>query len=126
MEWKHNSRLTKYSRDLRRNMTEEERKLWYEFLCSYPVRFLRQKVIGNYIADFYCSKAKLVIELDGSQHYSDEGVASDEQRTKYFELYNIKVLRILNSDIHNNFNGVCQYIDLIVQQRINSNVTQPK
>ena len=107
-------------------MTEEERKLWYEFLCSYPVRFLRQKVIGNYIADFYCSKAKLVIELDGSQHYSDEGVASDEQRTKYFELYNIKVLRILNSDIHNNFNGVCQYIDLIVQQRINSNVTQPK
>jgi very-short-patch-repair endonuclease len=101
-----------------KNMTKEERHLWYDFLKTYPVRFLRQKVLGKYIADFYCAKANLVIELDGSQHYKDEGLVNDEKRTEYLEQYGIKVIRISNLDVLKNFEGVCMYIDNEVKQSL--------
>ena len=75
-------------------MTKEEKHLWYDFLQSYPIRFLRQKVLGQYIADFYCAKAKLVIELDGSQHFSEMGIARDGERTAFLEQYDLHVIRI--------------------------------
>jgi len=99
---------------LRENMTPWERKLWYEFLRNYPVRFQRQKAIGNYIADFYCAKARLVIELDGGGHYHEQQAKKDEVRTRELESMNLTVLRICNTDIDNNFNGVCEYIDMAV------------
>ena len=100
---------------LRKNMTPWERKLWYDFLRNYPVRFQRQKAIGNYIADFYCAKARLVIELDGGGHYTAEQAEKDAFRTKELESMNLRVLRICNLDIDRNFSGVCEYIDLIVK-----------
>ena len=103
------------AKTLRKNMTPWERKLWYEFLRNYPIRFQRQKAIGNYIADFYCAKAKLVIELDGGGHYNDKQTLKDGIRTKELESLNLKVLRICNLDIDRNFYGVCEYIDLTVK-----------
>ena len=100
---------------LRKNMTPWDRKLWYDFLRDYPVRFQRQKAIGNYIADFYCAKARLVVELDGSGHYTAEQAAKDAARTKALEAMNLTVLRICNLDIDRNFRGVCAYIDSEVQ-----------
>ena len=99
-------------------MTKEERHLWYDFLRFYPVRFLRQKVIDQYIADFYCHDARLVIELDGSQHYEELGRIRDKIRTERIESRGITVLRIPNSEINCNFCGVCEYIDLIVKEEI--------
>ncbi len=103
------------AKELRKNMTPWERKLWYEFLRNYPMRFQRQKAIGNYIADFYCAKAGLVIELDGGSHYTAEQSDKDKLRTKELEAMNLKVLRICNLDIDNNFSGVCEYIDFTVK-----------
>ena len=99
-------------------MTKEERHLWYDFLRGYPVKFTRQKVLGKYIADFYCAKANVVIELDGSQHYEDDGLFNDEKRTAYLEQYGIKVIRISNLDVLKNFEGVCMYIDNAVKQSL--------
>ena len=99
---------------LRKNMTPWERKLWYEYLRYYPVRFQRQKAIGNYIADFYCAKARLVIELDGGGHYTAEQAEKDADRTKELEAMDLTVLRICNLDIDRDFRGVCEYIDLKV------------
>ena len=99
---------------LRRNMTPWERKLWFDFLRSYPVRFQRQKAIGEYIADFYCAKARLVIELDGGGHYTAEQAEKDDLRTHELEAMNLKVVRICNLDIDRNFTGVCEYIDSVV------------
>ena len=95
-------------------MTPWERKLWYEYLRNYPVRFQRQKAIGNYIADFYCAKIGLVIELDGSGHYTAEQAEKDAVRTKELEVMGLTVLRFCNEDVHRNFRGVCEYIDLTV------------
>lgn len=106
-------------------MTDEEKHLWYDFLKGYSIRFYRQKVLGKYIADFYCSKAKLVIEIDGSQHYDDIGLAYDKRRTEFIEKYDLIVLRIPNNEIRENFNNVCEYIDFLVKQRI-SNVNDSK
>ena len=92
------------------------RTLWYEFLRYYPIRFQRQKAIGNYIADFYCAKARLVVELDGGGHYTDEQMEKDRVRTKELESVNLTVLRICNLDIDRNFSGVCEYIDLAVKK----------
>ena len=104
------------AKTLRKNMTSWERKLWYDFLRYYPVRFQRQKAIGNYIADFYCAKARLVIELDGGGHYTAELARKDEMRTKDLESMNLTVVRICNLDIDRNFRGVCEYIDLTVRR----------
>ena len=122
MEHKHNKKLVPTAKTLRKNMTKEERHLWYDFLRTYPVKFLRQKPIGNYIVDFYCAKANLVIELDGSQHYDTEGLRKDKTRTEFLKSYGINILRITNLEIHRNFIGVCEYIDNSVQQSLR----QPK
>ena len=104
------------AKTLRKNMTPWERKLWYDFLRYYPVRFQRQKAIGNYIADFYCAKVRLVIELDGGGHYTAELARKDEMRTKDLESMNLTVVRICNLDIDRNFSGVCESIDLTVKR----------
>ncbi|MBQ3007765.1 MAG: endonuclease domain-containing protein [Clostridia bacterium] len=106
------------AKNLRKNMTPWERKLWYEFLNSYPVRFQRQKSIGNYIVDFYCAKARLVIELDGSQHFDPKGIKKDAIRTAFLEEYGIMVLRIQNDEIFDNFDMICDYIDSLVKRRM--------
>lgn len=118
MERKHNAALTSNARNLRKNMTKEESHLWYDFLRSYPVRFLRQKVIDHYIVDFYCHEARLIVELDGSQHFEATGQKKDEERTCHLESRNLAVLRFPNNEVNQNFRGVCEYIDHIVQQRI--------
>lgn len=96
-------------------MTKEERHLWYDYLRNYPYRFRRQEIIGGFIADFYCDKAKLIVELDGSQHYEQSSQKSDFLRTAYFESLNIKVIRFSNLDVLNSFEGVCQAIHLAVE-----------
>ena len=105
-----NGKLTALSQTLRRNMTREERHLWYDFLKNQPVIFKRQKVIGNYIVDFFCAEAKLVIELDGSQHYNDAGKAADMVRDQYLKDKGLTVLRYSNLEIAENFAGVCTEI----------------
>ena len=118
----HNKNLVYYARNLRKNMTKEERHLWYDFLRDYPVKFLRQKPFGNYILDFYCAKAKLAIELDGSQHFTEQSaIDKDKQRDLYLKEHNITVIRIQNIDITNNFKGVCDYIDLSVKNLCTDN-----
>ncbi len=118
MERKHNKELTSRARELRKNMTKEERRLWYEFLREYPVPFSKQKVLGRYIVDFYCAQAKLVIELDGSQHFEPEAMAKDADRTSFLASYELKVVRIPNNEISQNFAGVCEYIDQAVKQSL--------
>ncbi|MBR5561540.1 MAG: endonuclease domain-containing protein [Clostridia bacterium] len=106
----HNQKLTKNSQALRKNMTKEERKLWYEFLKELPVTFHRQKVINNYIVDFYCASANLVIEIDGTQHYLDKGKAEDMVRDDYLSSIGLTVLRYSNDDVNYSFDSVCQDI----------------
>ena len=118
MQRKHNKDIVPTAKMLRKNMTKEEKHLWQDFLRAYPVRFSRQKVLGKYIADFYCAEAKLVIELDGSGHYTEEGKQYDEERTAFLEEYGLTVIRILNTEIHKNFRGVCEYIDHLVKQSL--------
>lgn len=103
------------AKELRKNMTLWERKLWYNFLRGYPIRFQRQKSIGNYIVDFYCARVGLVIELDGGGHYSPQQAEKDAMRTKELKEMNLMVLRICNLDIDGNFMGVCEYIDTVVK-----------
>ena len=107
MNQTNNPKLRKNAQKLRREMTKEERRLWYDFLKQLPVTVNRQKVIGPYIVDFYCASRKLVIELDGSQHYADEGIASDRERDRALNSLGITVVRYSNNDINRNFNGVC-------------------
>ena len=116
MQSKHNKQLVPFAKQLRKEMTKEERHLWYDFLRTYPVRFSRQKVLGKYIADFYSAQAKLVIELDGSQHYEDENKEKDIERDTFLEGYGLKILRIPNNEVTRNFRGVCEYIDNICKQ----------
>lgn len=115
MDYKHNSKLTPLAQALRKNMTKEEKHLWYDFLKGLPITFNRQKIIGNYIVDFYCSSVKLVIELDGSQHYEERGILSDMLRDEFLNGLGITVLRYSNLDVNRNFHGVCEdilnYID---------------
>lgn len=118
MDRKNNKEIVPLAKTLRKNMTKEERHLWYDFLKQYPVRFQRQKVLGKYIVDFYCAKAKIAIELDGSQHYEEAGLQKDMQRTEYLKGYDITVLRIPNNYVNGNFEGVCEYIDLAVQRSL--------
>ena len=122
MQSKHNSQLVPLARELRKNMTKEERHLWYDFLRDYPVRFLRQKVLGKYIVDFYCAEAKIVVELDGSQHYDPTEKEKDEERTAFLQGYGLNVIRIPNNAVSQNFRGVCEHIDSAVRQSL----SQPK
>ena len=106
----YNTNLSDNAKALRRNMTKEERHLWYDFLKLLPVMVHRQKVIGNYIVDFYIAESKLVIELDGSQHYEDTGKQADAVRDAYLGSLGLTVLRYSNTDIHYRFLGVCEDI----------------
>lgn len=105
-----NPNLTKNAQTLRRNMTKEERRLWYEFLKPLPLTFNRQKVIGDYIVDFYCAQKKLVIELDGSQHYSEEGEAADQKRDAVLQALGLQVLRFSNRALREEFSSVQEEI----------------
>ena len=115
-----NKKLKGISSSLRKNATPEENKLWYEFLRTYSVRVNRQRIIGDYIADFYCSKAKLIIEIDGSQHFYEKSVVKDKIRTEFFESLGIKVIRFQNDEINQCFYEVCTRIDEEIKQRVNS------
>ena len=118
MERLYNERLIPLAKELRKNMTQQERDLWYKYLRSHSLKFTRQKVLGRYIADFYCASAKLVIELDGSQHYEDKGLEADRERTEFLKSYGIRVLRIPNNAVTKNLRGVCDYIDGILNGTI--------
>ncbi len=107
-----NKNLMGNARTLRKEMTKEERHLWYDFLRGHTLKFYRQKPIGNYIVDFYCDQAKLVIELDGGQHYEPSGQQRDRMRTKDLENMGLSVLRFSNLDVMQNFEGVCQTIQI--------------
>ena len=115
---KKNKKLLNVARILRRNMTRQEKHLWYDFLRYYPVKIYKQRIIDNFVADFYCHSARLVIELDGSQHYTNHGKAHDEARTEILGRYGIYVLRFSNEDIDENFDGVCRMIDRVINERI--------
>ena len=106
------------AKDLRKNMTRHEKHLWYDFLRNYPVRFQRQKALGNYIADFYCAKVALVVELDGSGHYTEIQMIKDEKRTLDLKELGLCVIRIPNTQIDHNFKGVCVYIDNFVKSAL--------
>ena len=103
------------AKNLRRNATSQENHLWYDFLSKYRIRFQRQKVIGDFIADFYCHQAKLVIEIDGAQHSTLQGREKDKFRTEVLSEYGLQVIRFTNLQIDTNFNGVCDYIDVVVR-----------
>ena len=118
MQSKHNRQLVPLAKQLRKEMTKEERHLWYDFLRSYPVRFSKQKVLGKYIVDFYSAEAKIVIELDGSQHYEDQNIKQDAERTSFLEGYGLTVIRIPNNEVNTNFRSVCEYIDTAVKQSL--------
>ena len=118
MQRKYNKQLVPFAKQQRKEMTKEERHLWYDFLRTHPVRFLRQKVLGKYIADFYSAEAKLVIELDGSQHYDNMNTEKDAERTAFLEGYGLTVIRIPNNEVSRNFRGVCEYIDVAVRQSL--------
>ena len=99
-------------------MTKQEKHLWYDYLQHYPVKVYKQRVIGNYIADFFCHKAGLVIELDGSQHYSDSGEEKDKIRTDFLQSKGFYVLRFTNTEVDKNFEGVCYVIDSKIKERL--------
>ena len=115
MSKSNNAIIKQYARTLRNQMTKEERHLWYDFLKPYPVRFLRQYIVDRYIVDFYCPSAKLVIEVDGSQHYESEGLVYDKIRTETLNQYGLTVLRFTNRQINREFENVCLCIDLFLK-----------
>ena len=115
MSLDYNKRNITLAKNLRNNATPQENHLWYDFLSKYEMRFQRQKSIDHFIADFYCHRAKLIVEIDGSQHYTEEGKGRDEFRTEILEGYDLKVIRFTNRQIDNNFRGVCEYIDIVIK-----------
>ncbi len=101
-------------------MTRQEKHLWYDYLRKYPVKIYKQRIIDSFIADFYCYKARLVIELDGSQHYTPEGRTYDAVRSHVLEQHGLLVLRFYNRDVDENFEGVCYIIDKTIKERMNA------
>ena len=114
----HNAKLTERAQELRKQATKQENHLWYDYLRNYPIPFRRQVTIDRFIVDFLCAKAKLIVELDGSQHFSDEGKAYDLSRTELLNSLGYMVLRFTNHEVDCHFDGVCEMIDREVQQRI--------
>ncbi|WMJ22071.1 endonuclease domain-containing protein [Paludicola sp. MB14-C6] len=117
---KHNPKLTPRAKELRKGMTPQEKRLWYNYLNQLPIRFLRQKIICNYIVDFYCAKLKLAIEIDGTQHFTQDAIQYDIQRTHILNTYDIEVIRFNNHEVDNNFYSVCGKIDYIIKKRGNN------
>lgn len=114
----YDKRLVPYARLLRKELTRQERHLWYDFLSTYSVRFQRQKTIGQFIVDFYCHQAKLAVELDGSQHYTPESMEYDLRSSEALNAQGVKVLRFTNTDIERNFASVCEVICQEVTERL--------
>lgn len=110
-----NRKLTGRARELRHNMTRQEKHLWYDFLSNYPVKIYRQRSIDYFIADFYCSRAHLVIEIDGGQHYAEEELAYDKERTEAIEKQDLQVIRFTNREVDQRFEGVCRAIDRTIK-----------
>ena len=111
-----NNNLLENARKLRADMTPQERKLWYLFLKSYPVKVYKQRIVGPYIVDFYCASAKLIIEIDGSQHYDEDVQKKDAERTAYLNGLGLRVIRYSNADINCRFDQVCQQIHRIISK----------
>lgn len=118
IESKYNKKLLPNARRLRKDMTKEEKHLWYDFLSPHPVRFKRQQIIDHYIVDFYCAKVNLVIELDGIQHTLEKNEAYDAERTAFMESLGLTVLRFYNSEVNYDFETVCRTIDGIIKERL--------
>ena len=114
----YDSRLNERAKELRRKMTPQERKLWHRFLKDYSIKIYKQRVIKFFVVDFYCAEARLVIELDGSQHYTEQGKCRDAERTAILEAYGVQVLRFSNRDIRVHFEGVCMTIHHTVLARM--------
>ena len=112
-----NNDMLDVARRLRREMTPQEQRLWYVFLRKYPVKFYKQRIIESFIADFYCADARLVIELDGSQHYTEQGKCYDEERSQILRAYGLKVLRFSNRAVDLSFDSVCAQFHNIIQER---------
>ena len=110
MTFDYNKNLHTFSKYLRREMTKEEKQLWFDFLRSLPVNVHSQKMIGDYIVDFYCASANLVIEIDGSQHYEKDSALRDLRRDEYLRSLGLTVLRYSNRDINERFSDVCNDI----------------
>ena len=110
--------LWQFAKSMRKNMTREERHLWFDFLRRYPLRIRRQVILGNHIVDFCCGKAQLIIEIDGSQHYTPEEKEKDRKRTNDLEDLGYKVIRISNREVMTNFDGTTQYIHQEIQKRL--------
>ncbi|MBR5225716.1 MAG: endonuclease domain-containing protein [Clostridia bacterium] len=106
------------AKELRKTMTPQETKLWYGFLKNYPVRFQRQKTISSFIADFYCFKAKLIVEVDGAQHYTAQGKAYDLERSAILDRYGLMVIRFTNQEVEEHFQSVCTRIARTVSARM--------
>ncbi len=113
-----NKSLVPLAQKLRKNMTREECHIWYDFLKNHPIKFTRQKIIGYYIVDFYAPALKLVIEIDGGHHFTEQGILFDTKRAEFFQKRNIVVLRITNDSIHNCFEKTCIKIDDFIQDRL--------
>ena len=109
--------LLQNAKSLRKAMTKQEKHLWYDFLRKYPIKIYRQRIIDGFIVDFYCHKAGLVIEIDGSQHYTSDGRDYDEMRSEVLGRYGLKVIRFTNFDVDKNFDGVCFMIDKVIRER---------
>ena len=120
MSLDYNRKLIPRAKELRKNMTVQERRLWYDFLRNLPIRFQRQKTIDHFIVDFYCHQAKLVIEIDGSQHNSESGLAYDAERTAVLEGLGLTVIRFPNHDVDHNFETVCKTISRTLDLRLPS------
>ena len=114
----YNTSLKQRSRELRKNMTRQERRLWYDFLRDYPIKIYRQRSIDWYVADFYCSRAHLVIEVDGGQHYTPEGQAQDAERSAVLRRSRLTVIRVSNAEVDQNFTGVCEFIDCRIKEEL--------
>ena len=110
----YNRQYKPFAQKLRRDMTRQEKHLWYDFLQKLPIQIRRQKQFGDYIVDFYCSSLKMVIELDGSQHYQEEGPEKDQLRDEYLKSLGLNVVRIQNVEIDENFDGVCKYLWMLM------------
>ena len=119
MSLEYDKKLIPLAKHLRKCATPQENELWYKFLRTHPVRFQRQKPIGSYIVDFYCHDARLVIELDGGQHYAPEALAYDAQRTQALQSLGLTVLRFTNQEIDRQFPAVCNTINAALDQRLN-------
>jgi very-short-patch-repair endonuclease len=107
----YNSDLVVKARELRKNMTSAEKKLWYDYLRSFQFRVLRQRPIAFFIVDFYCAALKLVIEVDGDSHFTEVGIAYDTERTAILEGYGLNVIRFTNNEVLHNFEAVCEFIE---------------